>query len=72
MATDEPTPAAYSTDASDDTANTPDEVDTRQRFREALARKREREHLGGAAPTAVQHPHAAPAKPNRTFRRKSG
>jgi hypothetical protein len=49
-----------------------EEDETRRRFREALARKQSRGHVGGSAATSAQHPHAAPAKRNRTFRRKSG
>lgn len=49
-----------------------DQDETRRRFREALARKQSRGHVGGAASTASPHPHAAPAKRGRTFRRKSG
>jgi hypothetical protein len=48
------------------------EDETRRRFREALARKQGKAHLGGASTTGSQHPHAAPAKRGRTFRRKSG
>ena len=49
------------------------EDDTRRRFREALARKQNRDHVGGTTqPGSNQHPHAAPAKRGRTFRRKSG
>jgi Family of unknown function (DUF5302) len=62
MATDDPAPEAHPE---------PDD-ETRRKFREALARKQEREHLGGTAATTSQHPHAAPAKRSRTFRRKSG
>lgn len=51
----------------------PDQEDeTRRRFREALARKQSRGHLGGSTTTSTPHPHAAPAKRGRTFRRKSG
>jgi len=49
-----------------------DQDETRRKFREALTRKKNRDHLGGSASTATQHPHAAPAKRGRTFRRKSG
>lgn len=48
------------------------EDETRRKFREALARKQGREHVGGALAAGSQHPHAAPAKRGRTFRRKSG
>jgi hypothetical protein len=65
MATDESTPA------DPDQADSGDE-NTRRMFREALARKKERTHLGGTAGSTSQHPHAAPAKRSRTFRRKSG
>lgn len=72
METDESTPAAdpqHNVDPDDDR---PDQEETRRRFREALARKQGRGHLGGTAGTTAQHPHAAPAKRSRTFRRKSG
>lgn len=52
--------------------STPEE--TRRRFREALDRKQVGHHghdAGGSGPAAA-HPHTAPAKPQRTFRRKSG
>lgn len=47
--------------------------DQRRRFREALDRKKFAHHAGstGGGPGA-QHPHTAPAKPQKTFRRKSG
>lgn len=67
MGTDESTP-----DADLQTGETQDEDETRRRFREALARKKGRDHLGGTANSKAQHPHAAPAKRGRTFRRKSG
>lgn len=45
----------------------------RRRFREALDRKKLGHHGQGRSPDpANQHPHSAPAKPQRTFRRKSG
>ena len=66
MDTDESTPAA------DPEVTRNEEDETRRRFREALARKQDRGHVGGAASAATQHPHAAPAKRSRTFRRKSG
>lgn len=79
MSSDEPIPAAPEGDgaSTDDTsaAGQPadgDEDQTRRKFREALARKKDRAHLGGSSATATQHPHAAPAKRGRTFRRKSG
>lgn len=71
----------HSMDADDsqpDVTQQPGEVDpdqedeTRRRFREALARKQSRGHLGGSTTTSSPHPHAAPAKRGRTFRRKSG
>ncbi len=51
---------------------TPEE--TRLRFREALERKQFGHHGREAAGNgpAGAHPHTAPAKPQRTFRRKSG
>lgn len=67
MGTDESTPAA---DRQPDEGN--DEEETRRKFREALARKQGRDHLGGTTAPTTQHPHAAPAKRGRTFRRKSG
>ncbi|HEY3261493.1 MAG TPA: DUF5302 domain-containing protein [Pseudonocardiaceae bacterium] len=66
METDESPPAV------DPQATNDDEDETRRKFREALARKRGRDHLGGTGNTTAQHPHAAPAKRSRTFRRKSG
>lgn len=47
--------------------------DARRRFREALDKKKFAHHAGraGGGPQA-QHPHSAPAKPQKTFRRKSG
>ena len=50
----------------------PEDDETRRRFREALARKQGRGHVGGTSGTSAQHPHASPAKRSRTFRRKSG
>lgn len=48
--------------------------DLREKFREALARKQgrgaEAGSTGRTGPAA--HPHTAPAKPQRSFRRKSG
>jgi hypothetical protein len=46
--------------------------DDRARFRAALERKSGK-HVdpAGRSPNAV-HPHTAPAKPQKTFRRKSG
>ena len=67
MGTEQTTPPAADGQGEDQ-----DEDETRRRFREALARKRERGHLGGTAMQSAPHPHAAPAKRNRTFRRKSG
>jgi hypothetical protein len=46
--------------------------DDRARFRAALERKaRKHVDVAGHAPSAM-HPHTAPAKPQKTFRRKSG
>lgn len=73
METDQPTPDnAGEHGAPDAQEGHEAEDETRRKFRELLARKQERGHLGGAANKAVQHPHAAPAKRGRTFRRKSG
>lgn len=46
--------------------------EAKRRFREALERKRA--HHGPSAPAdpTTQQPHTAPAKPSRSFRRKSG
>lgn len=45
----------------------------RRRFREALDRKKFGHHgSSGSADPRVRAPHSAPAKPQRTFRRKSG
>ena len=51
---------------------TPEE-DSRRKFREALEKKKFAHRAGQSAggPQAA-HPHSAPAKPQRTFRRKSG
>lgn len=50
-----------------------DQQEQRRRFREALDRKKGAHHAGGAgANPNAQHPHTAPAKPQKTFRRKSG
>jgi hypothetical protein len=61
------------TKGSGEPAPAPDD-DMRERFREALARKQGK--TGDASANGrtgpVQHPHTAPAKPQRTFRRKSG
>jgi len=67
MESDESTPAVEPQQDAD-----PDEEETRRKFREALDRKKGRDHLGGSSGTTAQHPHAAPAKRSRTFRRKSG
>lgn len=69
MGTDQPSSEPQG--ASDEADAGPDD-ETRRKFREALARKQGREHLGGALTSGTQHPHAAPAKRGRTFRRKSG
>jgi len=49
------------------------EDEARRRFREALEKKKFAHRAGstGGGPQA-QHPHSAPAKPQKTFRRKSG
>jgi hypothetical protein len=72
-------------DATDDegtTAGTPEQApggepspqdEARRRFREALDRKRLGHHSGrSSGGPQAQHPHTAPAKPQKTFRRKSG
>ncbi len=48
--------------------------EARRKFREALDRKKSGHHAsgGGSHDPAGQHPHSSPAKPQRTFRRKSG
>ncbi|HEY0639306.1 MAG TPA: DUF5302 domain-containing protein [Pseudonocardiaceae bacterium] len=70
MATDQPASASDDPVAGEGAADGEDE--TRRKFREALARKQGRAHLGGTTGATNQHPHAAPAKRGRTFRRKSG
>jgi hypothetical protein len=58
--------------ADGDEKRTTDEA--REKFRAALERKKGAAH-GEAHPRggpAAAHPHTAPAKPQRTFRRKSG
>ena len=46
---------------------------TRRKFREALDRKKFGHHGdSGSADPRTRAPHSAPAKPQRTFRRKSG
>ena len=46
---------------------------TRRRFREALERKKSGHHGDSGSPDPrPRAPHSAPAKPQRTFRRKSG
>lgn len=49
------------------------EDESRRRFREALEKKKFAHRSGATSggPQA-QHPHSAPAKPQKTFRRKSG
>ena len=69
MESDESTPAPA---ADHEPGQDPDQEETRRKFREALARKQGRDHLGGTSATTTPHPHAAPAKRGRTFRRKSG
>lgn len=66
----------------DPTAPTPQDIPdgtgsledaARRRFREALERKRfGHRGQGVSADPKARAPHAAPAKPQRTFRRKSG
>jgi hypothetical protein len=70
MGTEEPTPEPAS--EHNEQGEQQDDDETRRKFRELLDRKRERDHLGGTTPAATKHPHAAPAKRGRTFRRKSG
>jgi len=48
------------------------EDEAKRRFREALERKQAHHGPSAAADPTTQHPHTAPAKPSRTFRRKSG
>lgn len=51
---------------------TPEDA-SRRKFREALDRKKYGHRGQGLAHNpAAQHPHTAPAKPQKTFRRKSG
>jgi Family of unknown function (DUF5302) len=47
---------------------------TRRRFREALDRKKYGHHGGGSGgrDPKAKAPHQSPAKPQRTFRNKSG
>lgn len=56
-----------------DSTETP-EAASRRKFREALDRKKfgHRGQAGGAHDPKASGPHTAPAKPQRTFRRKSG
>ncbi|HSF27146.1 MAG TPA: DUF5302 domain-containing protein [Actinomycetes bacterium] len=55
-----------------DAPNGPDEL--REKFREALARKQGRGGEAGSSGRTgpARAPHTAPAKPQRSFRRKSG
>ena len=46
--------------------------EAKRRFREALDQKQRRHGGPQSHDPAVAHPHTAPAKPQRTFRRKSG
>lgn len=64
--------SAHHGKGSDDATEVPEEV--RDKFREALERKRNQHHGSDGAPRnpVEGHPHTAPAKPQRTFRRKSG
>lgn len=48
------------------------ENEAKRRFREALERKQAHHNPSAAADPTTRHPHTAPAKPSRTFRRKSG
>ncbi len=58
-------------DLPDGTVTPQDEA--RRKLREALDRKKFGHRAGGGAhDPAAQHPHSSPAKPQRTFRRKSG
>ncbi|GAB2676625.1 DUF5302 domain-containing protein [Thalassiella azotivora] len=54
-----------------ETPTTPAE-DARARFREALDRKNGKHADPLAHNPTVAHPHTSPAKPQRSFRRKSG
>lgn len=49
-----------------------DRADLRDRFRAALERKKGNPSAGGSRASDAPHPHSAPAKAKRTFRRKSG
>ena len=46
--------------------------EAKRRFREALDRKQRRRDDAPSHDPVVAHPHTSPAKPQRTFRRKSG
>jgi hypothetical protein len=59
------------TDLPEGTVSPEDEA--RRRFREALDKKKFAHRSGqSSAGPGAQHPHTAPAKPQKTFRRKSG
>jgi hypothetical protein len=63
--------AAIPQDLPDDAESEQDAA--RRRFREALDRKRFGHHgQNVSADPKARAPHASPAKPQRTFRRKSG
>lgn len=56
----------------ENTTDTSAQDEAKRKFREALDRKSGKHNdTLGHHPT-VAHPHTAPAKPQRTFRRKSG
>jgi hypothetical protein len=70
-------PPVHPADMSDDTPapDTPGDVakdDQRARFRAALDRKAGRHVDQAGHHPAAMHPHTAPAKPQKAFRRKSG
>lgn len=62
------------TDSNDDQASQDETArdEAKRRFREALDRKQRRNNDPLSHDPVVAHPHTAPAKPQRTFRRKSG
>ncbi len=65
-------------DAEQSPTDSPDGNETsadtaRRKFREALDRKKASHHgSSGSADPHTAAPHTSPAKPQRTFRRKSG
>ena len=54
------------------TTETSPQDEAKRKFREALDRKNGKHSDPLAHNPTVAHPHSAPAKPQRTFRRKSG